>query len=415
MSESRLFYVSGGRAVYEIPGPAEGSIWHKPCSIQGMIENQDIVCFSNDWDGDPLSKKHIMTRLATKNRVLWVNSLAIRKPKATLYDVKRVLKKLSDFSRGSQRVSSGIQVCAPLAVPFYANNVGRWLNRESLRWSVRRMCEKLGFRDPITWTFDPASADVVGSFGERAIVYHCVDEYAEFTGIDKTALLEMEKRLMAKADCVIVSSDQLRTSKRAHNPNTFLVTHGVDVEHFRKACDPETQVPDEMKTFRHPVIGFFGLIADWIDLDLIRFLAESRPHWDFVLIGKVVTDTRIFDRVPNIHMTGRKPYALLPNYAKAFDIAMVPFAVNDLTLAANPLKMREYLAAGLPVVATAIPEAEKMKAVLRVARDKFEFLNQLDSIVQSGSVGPQMGISKRIECESWDHKVEELSRIFLEL
>src|SRR6185295_16996993 len=95
----------------------------------GMIEGHDIVCFSNDWDGDPLSKKHIMTRLATKNRVLWVNSLAIRKPKASLYDMKRVLKKLGDFSKGSQQVNDGIHVCAPLGVPFYKSSIGRWLNR----------------------------------------------------------------------------------------------------------------------------------------------------------------------------------------------------------------------------------------------------------------------------------------------
>jgi hypothetical protein len=114
-------------------------------------------------------------------------------------------------------------------------------------------------------------------------------------------------------------------------------------------------------------------------------------------------------------MIGRKPYQLLPNYAKAFDAAMVPFAVNELTLAANPLKMREYLAAGLPVVATALPEAERMKAVLHVARDKSDFLRRLDSIIESGKTGPQLKISETMECESWDHKVEELSRIFLQI
>jgi hypothetical protein len=170
-----------------------------------------------------------------------------------------------------------------------------------------------------------------------------------------------------------------------------------------------------MKAFRHPTIGFFGLIADWIDLDLIRFLAVSRPQWDFVLIGKAVTDTRILADVPNIHMIGRKPYQSLPSYAKAFDAAMVPFAMNELTLAANPLKMREYLAAGLPVVATAIPEAEKMRAVLEVGRDNADFLEKLDKIILSGKVGPQVEISRKMEVESWDHKVEELSRIFQQL
>jgi len=188
----------------------------------------------------------------------------------------------------------------------------------------------------------------------------------------------------------------------------------VDVAHFRKACLAETPVPEEMKGFRKPLIGFFGVIADWVDLDLIRFLADSRPNWDLVLIGKVVTDTRIFDGASNIHMIGRKQYQQLPNYAKAFDVAILPFTINELTLAANPLKMREYLAAGLPVVSSAIPEADKMKHVLRVARHKLEFLEQVDAIIASGKSGPQMSISKQMECEYWDHKVEELSRIFFQ-
>jgi hypothetical protein len=113
-------------------------------------------------------------------------------------------------------------------------------------------------------------------------------------------------------------------------------------------------------------------------------------------------------------MLGRKPYQLLPNYAKAFDVAIVPFAVNELTLAANPLKMREYLAAGLPVVSTALPEAARMKHVLRIGRHKLDFLNHIESIVSSGLTGPQMKISQQMDCESWDQKVEELSRIFLD-
>lgn len=377
-----------------------------------MIEGQDIVCFSNDWDGDPLSKKHIMTRLAKKNRVLWVNSVGNRKPTASLYDLKRIVKKLKDFSRGSQRINDNIHVFAPLGIPFHASPFARWINRKSLQFGVRRMCRKLGFTNPITWTFDPASADVVGGLGERAILYHCVDEYAEFTGTDKTALMDMERRLIAKSNCVVVSSDRLQASKRAYNANTFLVTHGVDVAHFRKACDPHTLIPGDMKQFASPVIGFFGLIADWVDLDLIRFLADSKPDWNFVFIGKVVTDARIFDDAKNIHLIGQRPYQILPNYAKRFDVAILPFAVNELTLAANPLKLREYLAAGLPVVASAIPEAEKLSSVLRIGRHKLDFLDQIQRIVDSRQTGPQMSISLQMDSESWDSKVEELSGIF---
>jgi len=376
-----------------------------------MIKDQDIICFCNDWDGDPLSKKHIMQRLAKHNRVLWVNSVGIRKPTPTASDLKRILKKVREFARGSRQVDDRIHVFSPLAFPFHGSATGRWINRKVLRWSLLRACAQLKFRNPITWVFIPASAEVAGSLGERMLVYHCVDEYSEFTGTDKAGLLALERRLLEKSHCVIVSSDLLLKNKQPHNRNTFLVTHGVDVAHFRKACDPAMEIPDDIRSLKKPIIGFFGLIADWVDLPLIRFLAQSRPQWTFVLIGKVVTALEAVDGLPNVRVLEQKPYASLPGYAKAFDVALLPFVVNELTLAANPLKLREYLAAGLPVVSSAIPEAEKLQHILYTARDHTHFLQLIQTIIDSKKTGPQMSISEQMDSESWDAKVEELSNI----
>src|SRR5262245_46715072 len=376
-----------------------------------MIEGRDVICFCNDWDGDPLSKKHIMQRLAKHNRVLWVNSVGIRKPTPSASDLKRIIKKVREFARGSRRVDDSIHVFSPLAFPFHGSSAGRWINRKILRWSLLRASRRLGFRNPITWVFIPASAEVAGSLGERMLVYHCVDEYSEFTGADKAGLAALERRLMEKSDCVIVSSDLLLKNKQPYNLKTFLVTHGVDVAHFRKACDPQTVIPDEIRSLKKPVIGFFGLIADWVDLDLIRFLATSRPEWTFVLIGKTVTALTAVEGLSNVHLLGQKQYASLPGYAKAFDVALLPFVVNELTLAANPLKLREYLAAGLPVVSSAIPEAEKLRHTLHIAHTPPQFLERIQQIIDSGHVGPRIGVSRQMDAESWDAKVEELSRI----
>jgi glycosyltransferase involved in cell wall biosynthesis len=380
-----------------------------------MIEGQDIICFCNDWDGDPLSKKHIMSRFAKRNRVLWVNSVGVRNPTASVYDLKRITQKVRAFSAGLKKISDSINVFTPLVIPFHGNSVARWINRKVLRWSVLRTCRRLGFRSPITWVFVPACAEVAGRLNEGMLVYHCVDEYSEFTGADKAALLALERHLIEKSNCVIVCSDRLLESKGKYNENTFLVTHGVDVEHFRKACDPTTAIADEIASIKKPIVGFFGLIADWVDLELIRFLADSRPDWSFVLLGNVTTDTNIVKSLLNVHLLGSKPYQQLPGYAKAFDVAILPFALNELTLNSNPLKLREYLAAGLPVVSTAIPEAAKLEGALRIGRTREEFLEHLDSIIRSGKTGPQRTISVEMERESWDHKVEELSRIVTQL
>jgi glycosyltransferase involved in cell wall biosynthesis len=376
-----------------------------------VITGRDIICFSNDWDSDPLSKKHIMTRLAKSNRVLWINSIGLRKPTATTSDFKRVFSKLTEFAKGRRQVTPSIHVFSPIAIPFHSSALAQWVNRRVLTWSVRRVCRKLGFRDPITWTFVPSSADVAGSLGEKALIYHCVDEYAEFSGMDKEALLALERRLIARSDCVIVSSDILYATKRTLNPHTHLVTHGVDVAHFRQACDPATPLPEDIRALPKPVIGFFGLIADWVDLDLIRFIADSKPNWNIVLIGKSTTDLAPIRGAPNVHVLGQLPYSSLPPYAKGFDVAILPFVVNDLTRAANPLKLREYLAAGLPVVASAIPEAEKLSAVLKIGRNQEDFLDQIQRIIASGKTGPQMAISRQMDSESWDAKVEQMCRL----
>jgi len=376
-----------------------------------MIDNYDIVCFSGDWDGDPLSKRHIMLRLARHNRVLWVNSIGNRTPTASARDLKRVLKKLRQFFRGCQQVQENFWVYSPLAIPFHGNRLARAVNRRFMAWHLRRTCRRLGFSQPVTWSFIPSSADLAGTIGERMVIYHCVDEFSEFTGTHKRAIRWLERRLMQRADAVIVSSAPLLEAKRRYNPNTFLVTHGVEVEHFRAACHPSTVVPEDIARLPRPVMGFYGLIADWVDLGLVRKLALARPQWSFVLIGKCDTDTTPIQGLENVHLIGRREYADLPAYCKGFDAAILPFVVNSLTLAANPLKLREYLAAGLPVVATDIPEIRRLGDWVRVAATDEEFLAALDAVVASGRTGPRREISLGMDGESWDQKVEEISRI----
>ena len=376
-----------------------------------MIEGNDIICFSNDWDGDPLSKKHIALRLARKNRVLWVNSTGNRNPTASVRDLRRAWKKLRQYFRGCLPVAKNIFVFSPLVIPFHGNRAARWINRLLLRWSLRRACRKLDFQKPITWTFVPSSADVAGSLGERMVIYHCVDEFSKFTGTDESAILEMERSLMEKADMVVVSSSRLYETKHRYNPNTFLVTHGVDVAHFRNACLPTLAPPADCAELHAPVIGFFGLIADWVDLEVVRYLASARPQWSFLLIGEVHTDASALRGLSNVHLLGRRSYESLPAYCKAFDVAILPFVVNELTVAANPLKLREYLAAGLPVVATPLPEVLKLSALVRMARTPEEFLNEIETLLSEGKTGPDPAVSALMERESWDQKVEELSTI----
>jgi glycosyltransferase involved in cell wall biosynthesis len=255
----------------------------------------------------------------------------------------------------------------------------------------------------------PNVAPMVGRLDESLVVYHCVDEYSAFRGVSREALSAMERDLVRRADLVLTSGEQLRDERQALNPRVHFIPHGVDVAHFSRALDRADSLPEDMRGLSSPVVGFFGLLADWVDLDLVRALADARPQWNIVLIGKAVTDLRALTGAPNIHVLGQKPYASLPDYCRAFDVAIVPFRSNDLTLRANPLKLREYLAAGLPVVSTPIPEVARYARWVRLAAGPTEFIEAVEHALHERSDALDRQRAAAMRSESWLLRVEQMS------
>jgi hypothetical protein len=272
---------------------------------------------------------------------------------------------------------------------------------------------RLGFHDAVTWTFVPSSADVVGTLGERRIVYHCVDEYSAFTDA-APEIHEREQELLRKAHLVMVCSTALLEGKKRANSAVHLVTHGVDYEHFRRAAEVDTPVAVELADLPKPILGFHGLIADWVDLPLLAEIARMRPQWSIVLIGRSDTSLRALRSLPNVHLLGHRPYERLPEYLRGFDIALLPFVNNKLTINANPLKLREYLAAGLPVVATPIPEVVRLAPPAHLASTTVEYVKEIETILAEGRTGPQQRRSAAMACESWDYKVAEMEALLEE-
>jgi glycosyltransferase involved in cell wall biosynthesis len=262
--------------------------------------------------------------------------------------------------------------------------------------------------------FNPAAGMIAGRLDESQIIYYCVDEYTAFTGAS-AGLKQIEDHLFRQADLVVVSAERLFESKKHLNANTHIIRHGTDWQHFRKAIDNKLPTPSDIADLPRPIIGFHGLLADWVDYELIKKVASKFSDCSIVLIGKIAVDAeqkiKVLDGVPNIHLLGRKPYADLPAYCKAFDVALNPFAINDLTLAANPLKVREYLAAGVPVVSTDIPEVRVLSDCL-VGKNHDDFIQKVDQALSS-SLSPEE-ISDAVAHESWEAKVDELRAIIKE-
>ncbi|MFN0054082.1 MAG: glycosyltransferase [Planctomycetales bacterium] len=384
------------------PGPAGGS------STAPRLVGRDMLCFGHDWTGDPLSKTHLMRAMSRNNRILWINSIGYRTPSLNKADMGRVFRKLAVIAKSRLReVEPNLFVLNPLAIPVFGSPLVRRLNRQLLKWQIKSAMRKLKFRRTIDWVFNPTAAVVAGELGEDSVIYYCVDEFSAFTGVQVQHLQELEQILMRRADGVIVSAEELRKSKSQFNPKTVMVAHGVDFDHFRMALDDATVIPEEVRDLPRPVLGFFGLIADFVDLELIGQIAKRFPQGTVVMLGNPTTDTSCLEGVPNVRLLGRKPYADLPAYCKAFDVALMPFKINQLMINANPLKMREYIAAGLPVVATPLPEVAKL-GLCRLATSVDDYVREINAALEDP--GPSRARSETMRSEGWMSRVDLIAQ-----
>jgi glycosyltransferase involved in cell wall biosynthesis len=374
-----------------------------------MLENASIICFSKDWGGDPTSNNHIMWLLSAKNQILWVNSIGMRRPGMSNYDLKRLVVKLGRGLGGCHQVAPNIHVFNPLVIPLPAVAPVVRLNNAILRAALRATCRRLGLRRPIVWSFFPNIGGLVGKLEERLVVYQCVDDHAEFPGMARASLRRQERQLLAAADLVFTSSELLWRERVTHNPHTVFIPHGVDFAHFSSAVDADTSIPADLRPVRRPVVGFVGAVADFVDLELVADAARARPEWSFVLVGRWATGLGALRGLSNVHLLGQRPYATLPAYCRGFDVGIIPFRINDLTLRANPLKLREYLAAGLPVVSTPLPEVAKYGALVRIADGRDAFVREIEHALRERG---EPFVGRRLQAmrqESWEGRVEQFS------
>jgi len=326
-----------------------------------------VLCFASGYDAPPTSKHHVMHVLADQgNTVLWVNYHASRMPTASGSDLRYIARKLRQVAGGLKNPRTNVYVLTPLVVPLPSSAFARRLNRALLTWQIRRALRKVspGPNTPLElWSFTPDVAYLLDRFGQQRVVYYCVDDHSQFTGYDTRQVLRDEEALCRRADLVVTTSGPLQESRKPWNPNTILVPHGVDYEHFAQALNDNLPEPAELTAIPRPRLGFFGLLRDWVDLDLLAEVARRRPDWHVVLLGDSTVDLSPYRSLANMHFLGPKPYGELPAWCRGFDVGLIPFKLNPLTHAVNPIKLREYLAAGLPVVSTPLPEVARYAQV----------------------------------------------------
>jgi glycosyltransferase involved in cell wall biosynthesis len=218
----------------------------------------------------------------------------------------------------------------------------------------------------------------------------------------------MERDLLRKADLCFGTAHSLVDYLKQQNPNTYLALHGVDHGHFARALDPATTIPDDVANLPRPVIGFFGAIHEWMDLPLIAHLAQRHPEWSIVLIGQAEMGTEAIRGLPNVHLLGPRPYQSLPGYCKALAVGLIPFVINEMTLHINPIKLREYLSAGLPVVSTGLPEVRRYGSSVRLGETPEAFVRQVELACAEDSPEQRRARSAALKDETWEGVVERV-------
>jgi glycosyltransferase involved in cell wall biosynthesis len=381
------------------------------------LRGRDIVCVGfADWDTELWTNQHhLMSRLARDNRVLFVESLGLRRPQLAGRDVKRIARRLRRGLAPPRQVD-GLHVLSPLVLPFHRHRLVRELNRRLLPGLVRRSARRLGLERPILWAYVPQAEVLIDALDPSLVVYHCVDDIAAQERIDTASFRAAETRFAARADLVLASAPALAERLRTISDNVMYAPNVADTELFSQALIPSPPAPldPEMAALPAPRIAFTGaVVALKLDFSLLVELARLRRGWSFALVGPIGpgepnTDTSALRTEPNIHLLGPRPYAELPDVLRAADAGLIPYARNTLTESIFPMKIYEYLAAGLPVVATPLPALADV-ADVATAPDAQGIAELLDEALAEDNPERRAERSRAAASHSWERRLEEIA------
>lgn len=374
----------------------------------------DLVVFGEDWGGHPSSTQHLIRRLASDRKVLWINSIGMRRPRFDRRDLRRAVAKArallgGDAGRPNRDIHERSAVAATpgnlsvhsvAAIPAPASRAAFALNRKLMGRQLRRLMQQRGITRPVLWTSLPTALPVVGELGERAVVYYCGDDFGALAGVDHAPVLKMEERLVQRADLVFAASDVL--ARRFPAAKTRLLPHGADIALFSMPAPRAAELPSAPR-----IAGFYGALADWIDVPLIAAVARDMPDWRFVLIGPVETDITSLEGLANVTLVGAQPHARLPGFSQHWDVSLMPFRNCPQILAANPLKLREYLAAGTPIAATPFPALRPYREVVAIG----ERADGFRAAILAAAADRSRNDDRRqlVAGESWEGRAAELN------
>ena len=349
----------------------------------------DLICFSHlRWDFVYQRPQHLMSRCARERRVFFIEEAQVSDGPARM-EVKED--------------SSGVLVVKPF--------LPSGLNQEEIETAMQELVDRFfaeEIKEYILWYYTPMALNFSRHLRPALTIYDCMDELSLFKGAP-AKLQELEKELISRADLIFTGGQTLYESKRNGHDNVYLFPSSIDAPHFGQARQRQSD-PSDQANIPHPRLGFFGVIDERMDLDLIGEIARLRPDWHLVILGPVVKiESESLPHLPNIHYLGLKKYDQLPLYLANWDIALLPFALNDSTRFISPTKIPEYLAGGKPVVSTPIKDVVSpygQQKLVSIAENADQFVEAIDKILKikrEDRLHWLTRVDQQLSQNSWDY------------
>ncbi|WP_166830300.1 glycosyltransferase [Thalassoroseus pseudoceratinae] len=370
-----------------------------------------LLVFSDDWGRHPSSCQHLVRRLLPETSTVWVNTIGTRTPKLNWMTAKRVWEKLRDWRHveptDTESTPQNLTVLNPRMWPWFTRTRDRRWNRALLTRQLKPIVESLP-QPVIALTTLPITADLPGQLPVAKWVYYCVDDFSVWPGLDGDTLANMDRDMLQAADDVIVVSETLQDHAVSHGRSPMMLTHGVDLEHWRNAVSPKPTQADR----EEPIILFWGVIDRRMDVEFLEALSNGLDRGTIVLLGPQQDPDPKLSRLSRVELHPPVPFAELPSWAAKASVLIMPYVDEPVTRAMQPLKLKEYLATGRAVVTRQLPAVREWDDCLDAVTTPQTFADRvIERIYTDVPVGQQTA-RQRLTSESWAAKARVLESVW---
>jgi glycosyltransferase involved in cell wall biosynthesis len=353
----------------------------------------------------------LVRSLLGRHRTWWVNTIGTRTPRLDWATAVRGLEKIRHWFRpkrgAGEALPPNLHVLNPKMWPWFGSSLSRRLNRNLLTSQLTPLLSALP-EAAVAVTTLPLVSELIGELPVRRWVYYCVDDFGQWPGLDQRTLQHMERRLIERADAIIAVSETLQDRLAKLGRASHLLTHGVDLDFW---SNPE-QAPaiPQLDALQRPLVVFWGVLDRRMDTALVEGIANSMSQGTIVLAGPADAYDPALDRMPRVHRLGPLAFAQLPALAHQAAALVMPYADLPVTRAIQPLKLKEYLATGKPVVVRDLPATRAWSDCLDLADAPEAFANAVRLRLATGTPPDQQAARLRLEEESWETKAHDFER-----